>query len=376
MAAAAGAADDRSAFRAAAADAVADGWADALTDELIASDRETGALEQARRAGRDDGSELQAILDVDRGFEHPELLVRGVSRGARWTCKVVVNGTDRGTGVLVQPHLVLTAWHVVKELFQKVNGQWTPTPAVNPPLEAVFDDRLIHQGVGVGAGTPVRVKAHPTKDWCPLFAACHADELAGRFPPDLAALTGAWDFAVVRLAVPVGLARGHAVCNPLVPVPAAPQPVYVFQHPGTGTPLQADRSSVFAAPAPLRAAVPHLRFLHTANTAPGSSGGPVFDRDFLLCGLHQGTWKDAEPGRRVNRGIPLTRICDFLKAAPAGLPPLDPDEHPVSALGPAAADPPVVGCDRFQADLWAVAQTGRAAVLVVTGGSAPARRSG
>jgi Trypsin-like peptidase domain len=364
VAAVAPAGDERAAFREAVHFAEQGGWVADLVDELIASDLETGALRTARVREVKGDAFLQAITDVDRGLANPQPLVRGLTNGMTWTGKIVIEGEARGTGVLVKPHLVLTAWHVVKDLFRQSNGQWQADPAAGPKLQVVFDDLLVRRRSSLVARPPLQVAAHA--DWCPLFGPCHSAELNHSFPDDLVQLEGYWDFALIRLAVAVGLDRGHAVCNPLVTVPRPGGTVYVFQHPN-GAPQRVDNHQVFPPDEKLRTAVPRLRFLHTANANPGSSGGPCFDRDFMLCGLHQGEWKKDDAQRVVNRGIPLARIWEYVSSQPAGLPLLDPQDCLIASLGPGGADAPVIGCDTFLGHLWATALTGRASVLVIDG---------
>lgn len=364
VAAVAPAGDERAAFREAVQFAEQGGWVKDLIDELIASDLETGSLRTARVREVKGDAFLQAITNVDRGLANPQPLVRGLTNGMTWTGKIVIEGESKGTGVLVKPHLVLTAWHVVKDLFQQVNGQWQPDPAAAPKLQVLFDDLLVRRRSSLVARPPLQVNAHA--DWCPLFRPCHTAELNHSFPDDLVQLDGYWDFALIRLAVAVGLDRGHAVCNPLVTVPRPGGTVYVFQHPN-GSPQRVDNNQVFPPDEKLRTAVPRLRFLHLANTNPGSSGGPCFDRDFMLCGLHQGEWKKDDPQQVVNRGIPLARIWEYVSSQAVGLPPLEPQDCLIASLGPAGADAPVIGCDTFLSHLWATALTGRASVLVIDG---------
>jgi hypothetical protein len=359
--------DDRAAFREAVRFAEQGGWLADLIDELIAGDLETGALRTARVRQVKGEAFLQAITDVERGLADPQPLVRGLTDGMRWTAKVMIDGAARGTGVLVKPHLVLTAWHVVRGLFQQQpNGQWQPDPAAFVRVQVHFEDLLVRRRWSLIAQPPLRVDAHPSAGWCPAFRPCHAAELNDGFPTDLAQLDGFWDFALIRLAVPVGLERGHATCNPLITVPRPGGTVYVFQHP-QGAPQKVDSTKVFPPDEKTRPAVPRLRFLHLTNSNPGSSGGPCFDREFMLCGLHQGVWNGHAPGQVVNRGVPLARICEYLNGQPAGLPPLDPQECLVSSLGPVGADTPVIGCDGFLAHLWETGLSGRASVLVVEG---------
>ncbi len=357
---------DAAAFRRAAEAAFAGGWTGALVVELIQTDREDGTLRLAwyDQLPGTEKTALQAIFDRARGLIDPGPYVRGLDNGMRWTCKVVIDNQARGTGVLVAPHLVLTAWHVVAPLGGQPAGQpWQPDPAAAGRLVLVFDDLLVGDSSGLAPRTPQKVGAHRSQPWCPVFRPCHPAELNHQLPADLAELDGKWDFAVVRLAKPVGLVRGYAACNPLVTVPAAGEPVCVFQHAAGGL-LKFDEAPVAAPAAAAAAAVPRLRFLHTASTAGGSSGGPCFDRLFYLCGLHQGVWAGGAAAGPANRGVPLARVCDDLGQPGRALPPFDPADRPLAGLGPDEGYAPVVGCDGFQQAVWEAAAGRRPLVLV------------
>ncbi len=357
--------DDRQAFLQAAQYAYDNGWDEALVEEIIESDCETGILRTVRLDTSSTDVNLQAIPNIVRGLANPVQAIRGITNAMRWTGNVMVDGAPSGTGVLIAEHLFLTAWHVVGKLFRKKSGQYSPAADATERLRVVFDAVSLpgRGGQRLRQGRPVL----PHRNWCPLFRTCHEDERRNSLPANLTELDGMWDFAIIRLAEAIGVERNWASLDVRIPVPRATGMLYVFQYP-IGPLQRFDVHEVVAATADNQAAVPRLRFLHTVGTNPGSSGGPCFDRDFELCGLHQGEWKNSlAPTNRVNRGVPMSRICEAINSEPNNLPPLDVTERPVWSLGETAESAPVIGCDLFRADIVAAALPGGNRVINISG---------
>ena len=340
----------------------------ALTAEAIAANQDP-----ERKAA------LQAITDLSRGFSRPEVYYRGINIGMRWTVKIMVDGAFRGTGVLIGPHLVLTAWHVVAALFDPDpdparRDRFLPKGNAADRLSVEFDDLSGILDGGPSAGGPMRVPAH--KDWCAAHCECHPAELKKTLPEDPAELNGFWDYAVLRLARPPGLERRWAALDARAVVPPAQGRILIFQYPG-GQPLRFDDHMVVAPQATVPPGViPQLRFLHTTNALGGSSGGPCFDRTFMFFGLHQGEWiRTQGDGQTINRGVPLRAFKDEIQQKIRNFPVPDPSESPVwkrSAADPLFPDGPIIGCDPFQSLVWRSAVTGSPRFILVSG----AERSG
>jgi hypothetical protein len=348
--------DDRTAFEAALRYAEANQWLEDLVDVLVEVGRSGSALLLARMTelGSND-AKLQAIADSARGFGRPLEIIEGLTNGTRWACKILVKGKASGTGVLIARDLVLTAWHVVKELFEFDSGDWKATPG---ELRVEFDDLVVKVGKANVNSTPKRIDA--SEAWCTAFSACHIDELNSRFPARLEELTGLWDFAVIRLAKPLELDRGYAALDPRATVPRPGTRVYVFQYPAGGEQLIDEGEIVRSTPAN-QAIVPLVRFLHRANALHGSSGGPCFDRSFNLIGLHQGVWSDRDGGA-INRGVPIRPIHAFLQKQPSAAPSSD---APIWEMP--GTHEPIVGCDDFQGEVWASAVSGQKRIIVIGG---------
>jgi hypothetical protein len=356
------------AFRTALLYAQAQGWLGELLDIVIAEGLEDGGLTRAlaeSRAGGD--AALQAMTSLANGFTNPDTIYRGFGDGIRWTGKVIVDGQPNGTGVLIGPHLVLTAWHVIKNLFAPAIGdRWEPDANGGARLQVEFDDFLAFIGRTLRPSAPQRVRAH--REWCVSFSPCHADELSDKLPADPLNLQGHWDYAIIRLEAAPGLLRRWASLDARSVVPRANESLFLFQHPAM-QPLKVDQNFITNPDPPLPSVVPRLRFLHYANAVGGSSGGPCFDKSFMLFGIHQGVWTGAGgAGRVTNRGVPIKGVIDDIKAKlKEGLPGLDPSENPIWSLGPAKNYAPVIGTEPFQKLVWASAVAGATKVLVIGG---------
>jgi V8-like Glu-specific endopeptidase len=337
----------------------------------LTADAAATSSDPARKAA------LQAITDLSKGFLRPEVFFRGVNIGMRWTVKIMVDGSFQGTGILIGPHLVLTAWHVVRSLFDpdtdpahknrflpKTNGGakvHTRLSIEFDDLSGVFDSQMSSVG-------PKRFQAHV--QWCAIYSECHPDELRNGLPADLTELDGFWDYAVLRLAKTPGLERRWAALDARAVVPAVNARILVFQYPG-GQPMRFDENVVVAPETIVAGVIPRLRFLHKANAVGGSSGSPCFDSQFMLFGLHQGTWVRSAAGAEVvNRGVPIIRIKEHIQQSIRELPVPDPSESPVwkrSAADPLRPEGPIVGCDPFQSLVWKSAVAGSPRFILVGG---------
>ncbi len=336
---------DREAFEAALQWAQQKGFLPELAHAIADQGLEDGTIAEARATAAaggagDHAAALQAITDLARGYQDPKKAVRGITMGTRWTVRVLVDSAFQGTGILVGPHLVLTAWHVVRKLFD---------PDAQGAHQARSDggSRLLVEFEDVFGLMRQTVRAHA--NWCAGHSACHPEELQSRLPDDLSELANFWDYAVIRLENLPGLERQWAALDDRAVVPLGKSSVIVFQYP-QGHPMRFDEGSILD-PDPASAhAVPSLRFLHVANGQGGSSGGPCFDRSFMLFGMHQGVWSNhAGPnGSAINRGIPIISILKDIKTRSGSLPVPDPSELPVWHLSRSEGEAPIIGCDALE----------------------------
>jgi trypsin-like peptidase len=326
------------AFKAALTYADLKGWLKLLVDSIVANGLEDGHI-AADISNPTPGSDLQAMINNFAGFMQPHIVVKGLDKATRWTGKILIDRAPQGTGILIASNRLLTAWHVVKSLFTKVGtAPYEPDPAAGTKLEIVFDDflEIIGRGNGLlGRGTR-RVKAHA--DWCVHFSVCHQDELASMLPQNLNALNGFWDYAIIRLAEPIGFERGWAMLDDRAVVPKAQEKILILQHPA-GQAMRLDFDDIAGVTETQRTAIPRLRFLHYLNTLPGSSGGPCFDKSLTFFGFHQGEWNGLT--RPTNRGVPIVRVIEDVKGKLK-------DEPEESLVWELADHSPVIGSEDFQ----------------------------
>lgn len=363
--------EDKEAFLQALQWAQGQGWLNELVDSIIHEGLEDGRLAQwaATEAARQNpDAELQAITNELRNFGQPHLYFRGYANGLKWTGKIVVDGNATGTGILIGPHLVLTAWHTVRSLFAQEGEDWRALPDSGDRLEVVFDDfmAIVSRGAAFKPVKSFRVPAQ-RREWCVIFSQCHEEELANRLPHEVEQLDGHWDYVVIRLSKAVGMERRWATLDAKAVVPKAQEEVIIFQHP-VGQTLRIGHDVIGAAVPPYQRAVPSLRFLHCVNTLPGSSGGPCFDRSFMLFGLHQGVWERIGANGVLNRGIPITRIAAHVKSKIERLPLPRPQEITLWKLEGKNSNIPVIGCDAFQSLIWTAAMSGMPKLVSIKGG--------
>jgi hypothetical protein len=163
-----------------------------------------------------------------------------------------------------------------------------------------------------GTGRPVGF----ADDWLVAHSPHDSEdnELSPDGPPD-----GTWDFAIVRLAEPVGdqaigpdpaapdAVRGHYGLDWGPYEFEAAEPLLILGHPDGGVIQLSD-----ASPAGARLTSKLNRVRYDTNTSGGSSGSPVFNRDFRIVALHNAGGKGAGPGL-FNQGVPIAGIGTALR---------------------------------------------------------------
>lgn len=245
---------------------------------------------------------FERIVNAMAGFVDPAKFRRSIAEAEVRTARVEVGGKPRGTGFLIGPDLLITNWHVVE---QGVDGAL-----------ARFD----HSGADDGR----EVKF--ADDW--EVAHSPHDSEANELRPDGPA-EGTWDFAIVRLAEQVGdeaigsdpsnaaaERRGFYELNWEPYDFEGGEPLFILGHP-IGGPIQLSNAS----PAGARLTSLRNRVRYDTNTDSGSSGSPVFNRDFRVVALHNSGSKGAGSGM-FNQGVPISGIGDALRTELVGRPEL------------------------------------------------------
>jgi hypothetical protein len=208
----------------------------------------------------DDAGLADATFPADR-------LQAFVPRARAFRCRVLVDHGFSGSGCLVSPSLVLTAWHVISD--------WRPS-ASNPqykPIEVELSD-----------GTRQRVLPNPAYE-----SPCTEDEYDGTIPSEEAAFRDHDDVVLLKLERPDGMRLGFARLPQECAPPKSRSAVLLLHFPngndlGFGTGHISKVRGIAS------------RWKHDVAADQGSSGGPCFNTRFALTGLHQGRWV---PDRRL-----------------------------------------------------------------------------
>jgi len=258
---------------------------------------------------------LEKLINAAAGFADVAVFRQGLAEAEVRTARIEVGGKARGTGFLVGESLLLTNWHVVKN---GVDG-----------AVARFDHKVSPGGTVVSKGRPVALAS----EWLVAHSPHEpvSVEVGADGPP-----AATWDYALVRLAEPVAsqgigpdpLAgnadpRGHyeLAGTPYDFDPS--EPLLIVGHPD-GHPMQLS----YASPSGVQRTRHLSRIRYQTNTEGGSSGSPVFNREWHVVALHHAAGPTSVPGEfnlqsgGFNQGIPIGAVVASLKEQLAGKPAL------------------------------------------------------
>jgi endonuclease G, mitochondrial len=262
-------------------------------EERLRQAKALGALAAASRRvaiGRtshltvNEGRNLEAATgnyDIDQ----INFLSRGL-KAARAVCRIVNAGYSWGTGFIVAPGLLLTNHHVLPDMesAQSCDAQFNyELDAEDAPLRSI------------------KIRLAPEK----IF---------------VTSLDTHFDFTIVALDDPQQQtqALGWLPLDPRVNKIVEGEPAVSIQHPG-----QEDKKiCLFESVLVDRVDDPDLPYLYyTTDTERGSSGSPVFNRNWQVVALHHGSVKnDQAPATNgltrpatVNEGIRISRLLQALR---------------------------------------------------------------
>jgi V8-like Glu-specific endopeptidase len=245
--------------------ALPDGWEAALAAQDKAGEAdEAGEDEAAEGDGEDDESDAELrrsnLVDIGK-FE---------DRARALRCRIFVNGNAGGSGFLVGPSTVMTAWHVIAP----ADG------AANARIEVALAD-----GQRIPAFLPIDI-----------FSKCSASELASRLPANDDEVADLHDVAVLTLKRPAGAALGIArlADDPQLRSNDTAIVAHFPEGKDFGLGVGGFRK--------LRGLT--SRWGHTAKTRAGSSGAACFDATYRVVGVHQGRL----PASRRGRLVPVNRF--------------------------------------------------------------------
>jgi V8-like Glu-specific endopeptidase len=259
-----------------------------------------------QQAGR-----MEAVVPVrDAGFEHQLNKALGyfdaayfadmLARMSRRVCRVELDGAngEMGSGFLVGPRAVLTNYHVLESVIL--------APATAGKVRFRFDYFKATPGGQPSAGVPVGLDSSGdlSKPWLIAYGRYSAGE--ERNNPDDPPKAGELDYALVKLDRAIGGEgnRGWVELPVAQPTLISAPLLMILQHPAT-EPVKL----AFETAPQVTVKFGGLRVRYRVNTDPGSSGSPVFDKEWRLVALHQ----YAVPG--ANQGIPIGAIRAALSAA-------------------------------------------------------------
>lgn len=223
------------------------------------------------------------------GFGSPLLLSTAIVRASSRTGRIQLPKGDRtayGTGFLVGPDLLLTAYHVVKRLHEGADD--VRRAVVTFGFVEAEDGPQQPENVGFApANWILSWKPYSKSDLEPESGIAAGNEL---------------DFALLRLAKPLGKVRGWYELKDAAAPPETASPIWIFQHPKGEV-----QQYSFGWTLPERRAPHRLRY--DANTFGGSSGGLVLNDRMQPVALHHaGDPLDEEMVHEYNQGIPLNEI--------------------------------------------------------------------
>jgi len=225
---------------------------------------------------------LEAMV-VQAGFQNPFMWTGRLAEFSRSMCRIRVSSPDGanvlkyGSGFLIAPDRVLTAYHVIE-----------PAAAGSQVLVT------FHHAEDKSGPMPTH-SCNLAADWVAVRRTYSPGEEAGK---DVVPKAEELDFAVLRLLKPVP----ESIATPVDisgTLPDAPSTVVVLQHP-LGGHLQMSIGAITDGPPPHR-----LRY--GGDARGGASGGLVLDFSLVPLAMHH--FGSDETGNRFNQGVPLREIA-------------------------------------------------------------------
>lgn len=296
--------------------------------------------------------QLQSILNSALGFSANYAMTQGGLKALRRVCRVEVTqggATSYGTGFLVGPQAILTAWHVISPLLED-NGK--PRADSARCLRVQFDH--------VGAAYEV-LDVRVADQWLVAFSPCHDSEKPGRPPVDYEknppeGFDQCLDYAVIRLNKVVGRLRGFYELDPQHKpnLSDAGAQLTLYQHPAGNKMHSAVGIGLGLWPSDHQ-----TRLKHSANSLGGSSGGLLVDVNFKPVALHQCGMRSGE--EEVNGAIPIAHIAARSGAVLHDVLGLDPVWRTLSD------HEPILGRRDFQNAVQSCIPHGQKQIIAVTG---------
>ncbi|WP_415764634.1 trypsin-like serine peptidase [Pseudomonas sp. ZB1P45] len=259
---------------------------------------------------------LHKVIEPELGFLDASAMTRAGLEAVRRVCRVVVENSEGevsyGTGFLVGPQAILTAWHVIEPL---LGDDGVPLEGSDEKIKIEFD----HVGA---VYEQLHVSVAP--QWLVSSSAYHQTESPHQVSIDFLSQSSdgfdqCLDYAGIRLISTVGRFRGFyqldRLHKPQIRVPGSQMTLY--QHPG-GKQMRV----AYGYGTALWPADHQTRLRHTVNAMPGSSGGLLLDVNFKPVALHQCGIESN--GELINGAIPTACIAARSAGVLEGVLGLDP----------------------------------------------------
>jgi hypothetical protein len=231
-----------------------------------------------------------------------------------------------GTGFLVGPDTVLTNWHVIAPLLDDVGSQ---RPGSESEFAVYFDHKQKQKIDDHTKDWPETVRVAPASDW---FVTGSPQSNGA------ATLDQTLDYALVRLASPIGKAARNRMFGPprgWIKLPSAAE----FEDPKRDArlicPQHPDRSGrvVDFGRAIAKYQAAHTRLAYALSSTNGSSGSPALSTKGQLVALHEADGAGAGAGdpkpAEHNRGILASAFADLARQH---LPDVDAEPSAVTGL--------------------------------------------
>ncbi|EFH88939.1 effector-associated domain EAD1-containing protein [Ktedonobacter racemifer] len=248
---------------------------------------------------------------------------RKLSQLENQICRVEVctrqGDTIFGTGFLVRPDLVMTNYHVLKELIEKA------IPAQN--VRFIFDYKVLEDGTTLYQGTSCSLSKQKWYFDHSVYSELDlkVDSGNGKLPQG-----DQLDYAIVRLEkavgnVPIEIEKATPTAPPrgwiqLSTKQYSYQPetaLFLLHHPvhNPCEPQFAPLKLTFDTQAILTINANHTRLRYTTNTTGGSSGAPCFNANWDLIALHHAGDPNFQQWYKptYNQGIPISAIITLLQ---------------------------------------------------------------
>ena len=338
-------------------------------------------IQQGRRLA--DSAALQAFVNNYEPFLSSVGMQQLLSQVMRTVCAVwigkktdSVGGTELtgsivGTGFLIAPDLVLTNYHVLKEVLQ-VGADGTISANIDGDALYFFFDYLSEPPPRATLNGSNRngVAVQAAKDWLVQARTFLPGDGQANAP---AQVKHELDYAVVRLAAPIGSRPSRSSGGALrgwLPLPSqidilTPEKrIMVFQHPG-GVAQQFDIGDF------LQTDVSLTRVWYSVSAAHGSSGGAAVDISGELFALHNAEVRcpPASAERRINQGVRIDYIAkDLLSRGWTPQVPANAGAFEYWSLSDDVGDPrPIIGRSVFRGHVERMLASTGERVMTVTG---------